>query len=271
VHHCEWPVADEEVIDTVLIQQMGLARTVASLGLGARNNVNIKVRQPLTKALVYAGDGRAELLPELVDLVADELNVKAVDFVSDEAELVRYQLKPDNRLLGPKFGQRFPRVRAALAKADAGLVVRQVRAGQSVSLDVDGEQVELGATEILVETQPMLGLAVTAEQGITVAIDAVITRALRDEGIVRDLVRAVQSLRRDADYQLDQRIAVGILGADAEVLSALSVYELYLRQETLAEAVLTEEDDQPWDKSDVTKINGIDLTLAVRCFLSGKS
>ena len=84
---------DDKAIDTVLIQQMALARTVASLGLGARNNVNIKVRQPLAKALVFAGDGRAELLPEMVELVADELNVKAVEFVSDEAELVRYQLK----------------------------------------------------------------------------------------------------------------------------------------------------------------------------------
>jgi isoleucyl-tRNA synthetase len=264
VHHCDWPVADDAAIDTALIQQMALARTVASLGLGARNNVNIKVRQPLAKALVYAGDGRAELPPELVELVADELNVKVVEFVSNEAELVRYLLKPDNRLLGPKFGSRFPKVRAALAKADAGLVVRQIRAGYSITLDLDGEQVELTETEILVETQPMAGLAITTEQGITVAIDAVITPALRDEGIVRDLVRAVQSLRRDADFQLDQHIVVGILGADAEVLSALTVYEPYLRQETLAEIVLRNEDGLPWEKSELTKINGIDLTLAVR-------
>lgn len=271
VHHCDWPVADDAVINVALVQQMALARTIASLGLGARGNVNIKVRQPLAKALVYAGDGRAELPTALVELVADELNVKAIEFVSDEAELVKYLLKPDNRLLGPKFGPRFPKVRAALTRADAGLIVRQIRAGQSITLDIDGEQVELTATEILVETQPMAGLAVTAEQGITVAIDAVITPALHDEGIVRDLVRAVQSLRRDADYQLDQRIVVGILGADAEVLSALTAYEPYLRQETLAEVVLNEKDSQPWDRSELTKINGIDLTLAVRRCSAGQS
>lgn len=264
VHHCDYPVADVAVVDTALVQQMALTRTIASLGLGARNNVNIKVRQPLAKALVYAGDSRTELLPDLVELVADELNVKAVEFVSDEAALVKYLLKPDNRLLGPRFGARFPKVRAALAKADAGFIVRQIRAGQSIVLSIDGEQVELTPTDILVETQPMTGLAVTVEQGITVAIDAVITPALRDEGIVRDLVRAVQSLRRDADFQLDQHIVVGILGADAEVLSALTAYELYLRQETLAEDVLLDQDGQPWERSEMIKVNGIDLTLAVR-------
>jgi isoleucyl-tRNA synthetase len=271
IHHCDWPVTGDAVIDTDIIQQMALARTIASLGLGARNSANIKVRQPLAKALVYAGDNRAELLPELVELVADELNVKAIEFVGNEAELVKYMLKPDNRLLGPKFGSRFPRVRAALSRADAGSVVRQMRAGQPVVLEVDDEQIELSATEILVETQPMVGLAVTSEQGITVAIDAVITPALHDEGIVRDLVRAVQSLRRDADYQLDQRIAIDILGADKEVLSAITAYETYLRQETLAEIVGIVQENQSWDKSEVVKINGLDLTVAVSRFRADQS
>ncbi|MCE5258492.1 MAG: class I tRNA ligase family protein, partial [Chloroflexi bacterium] len=239
VHHCDWPEVDETAFDSELVQQMSLARAVASLGLGARGSVNIKVRQPLAKALVFTGDARSLLRPELVELVKDELNVKEVEFAKDETELVKYQLKPENRSLGPKFGARFPQVRKALASADAGQVVRQLRDEGSVILEIEGEQVALNASEVLIETQPVAGLAITSEQGITVAIDSIITPELRDEGTIRDLVRAVQSLRKDADYQLDQRIVVGILNADDLVLIALRSYGEYLRQETLAVAIVT--------------------------------
>ncbi|MHB9033392.1 MAG: isoleucine--tRNA ligase, partial [Anaerolineae bacterium] len=264
VHHCDWPVADQAVLDENLLQQMNLARTIASLGLGARNSVNIKVRQPLAKALVFTGDARSDLAPELVDLVEDELNVKAVEFVKDETALVKYQLKPENKSLGPRFGARFPKLRAVLAQADAGAVVRRLRSEGSVALPLDDEMITLSASEILVETQPVPGLAITAEQGITVAVDSVITPDLRDEGTVRDLVRAIQSLRKDADYQLDQRIVVGILNADEQVLSALNTFGDYLRQETLAETVLTRDDGGAWDQQAATKLAVGNCDLCIR-------
>ena len=124
-----------------------------------------------------------------MDIVTDELNVKAFEFVQDPRRLVSYRILPDNKLLGPRFGARFPALRQALANADPYQVAVSVSAGLPVSLLVDGETVELAPDEILVNTQPAEGLAVAADKLITVAIDAAITPELRAEGLVRDLVR----------------------------------------------------------------------------------
>ncbi|MBM3190836.1 MAG: class I tRNA ligase family protein, partial [Chloroflexi bacterium] len=222
VHHCDWPQADPAVMDEKLLEQMALARRIASLGLGARNSANIKVRQPLAKALVYAGEARRELGDELVAIVTDELNVKAVEFVQEEGQLVTYRVSPDGRLLGPKLGRRLPQVRAALSQLDPALVAKRVQAGLAVAVEVEGESVELAPGEVLVQTQPAEGLAVAADKGATVAIDAVITPALRAEGLVRDIVRHVQTLRKEADYRLDERITVGLLGLNEEVRAAVN-------------------------------------------------
>lgn len=264
VHHCAWPEADAAAIDEDLMAQMALARSVASLGLGARGSANIKVRQPLARALVYAGDQHSDLSEELRAIILDELNVKEVQLVDREDALVTYRLVADGRVLGPKFGRQFPKVRAALAAADAGQVARSLRAGQNVSLSVDGEAVEISQEEVLIETAPAEGLAVASEKGITVGIDAVITPALRDEGLVRDLVRYVQTLRRDVDYQLDQRITVGLFGLGAEARGALAAFQDYLMAETLATAVLTDDDGAAWDGRSEEKLAGEAVVVAVR-------
>ncbi len=173
IHHTTWPEVDKASIDEALIEQMSLARRVASLGLSARKNANLKVRQPLSKVMVYAG--KAGLRQELVDIVDDELNVKAFEFVEQEGALVQYKVLPDNKLLGPKFGARFPQVKAALAQADPNKVAASVRAGLPVILEVADEPVELDPESILVSTEPLPGLAVAADKYITVGIDAALT------------------------------------------------------------------------------------------------
>src|SRR4030042_551064 len=152
---------------------MSLARRVASLGLSARSNANLKVRQPLSKVLVHAG--KAVLRQELVDIVLDELKVKAFEFVEQEGALVQYKVLPDNKLLGPKFGARFPEVRAALAQADPIKVAASVGESLPVTLDVQGEMVELAPETILVSTEPVPGLAVAADKYLPVGIDAMLT------------------------------------------------------------------------------------------------
>ncbi len=170
VHHTAWPAADFDAVDPELLEQMDVARQVASLGLAARNSAGLKVRQPLARALAYAG-GRSTLRPELVEIVVDELNVKQLEFVEQASQLVRYHVLPDNKLLGPRFGARFPRVRLALQAADPGAVAASAAAGQPFVLDVDGEQVELAPQEILIQTQPAEGLAVAFDKLATVAVD----------------------------------------------------------------------------------------------------
>jgi isoleucyl-tRNA synthetase len=264
VHHTRWPQADEAVVDAGLLEQMALARRVASLGLGARNSANCKIRQPLAQALVYTG-GEAQGLPEeLAAVVRDELNVKQLAFVEDEAQLVSYRLAGEGRLLGPKYGPRYPRLRQALAALDPGPAVRRLRSGLPLEVELDGETVELLPEEVIVDTEPAEGLAVTAERGVTVAVDTVLTDDLLAEGLVRDLVRHVQTLRKVADYALDDRITVGLFGLSERTRQAAEQFGDYLRQETLAHEVVWEPGEADWDARDAVKLDGAPAVVAVR-------
>jgi isoleucyl-tRNA synthetase len=268
VHHGDWPMAEEGAIDSAAIARMDLTRRIASLGLSARNSVNIKVRQPLAKALVHVGGygAIADIAGdrELLGIVADELNVKAVEFVTDEAELVTYRLVPDGRQLGPKFGPRFPAVRQALGEVDATVTAKRLQAGEAVALSLDGETVEVAPEEVLIETQPAEGLAVASERGVTVAIDATLTDDLRREGLVRDIVRYVQALRRDADYALDDRITVGLFALDDEARAAVAQFEGYLCGETLCEELVLADDGRDWDAESEEKLGGGTIRVAVQ-------
>jgi isoleucyl-tRNA synthetase len=262
IHHCDWPQVDEGSIDEELLEQMSLARRIASLGLGARGSANIKVRQPLAKAMAYAGDVRGELTDELVAIVADELNVKAFEFVEEEGALVTYRLLPDNKLLGPKFGPKFPRVRAALAETDPVTVVERVKAGVPVTLEVDGEHVELAPEEVLVQTQSAEGLAVAADKGVTVAVDAVITSELRAEGLAREVVRRVQTMRKEADFNIEDRITTWY-AAEGELSDIVVAWGDYIQAETLSSELVTGQ--PPADAySETHKIDGAAITLGVK-------
>src|SRR3990172_1480689 len=192
VHHTAWPQADPAAVDETLLEQMSLARQVASLGLSARNSAGLKVRQPLASVLVYAS-GVPSLEIELIEIVMDELNVKDFEFVEEVRQLVDYQILPDNKLLGPRFGARFPRLRQALAGVNAEQIATAVQAGEGVHLDLDGDRIELAPEELLVQTQPAEGLAVALDRTATVALDTTITPELRSEGLAREIVRPVRS------------------------------------------------------------------------------
>jgi isoleucyl-tRNA synthetase len=232
VHHTRWPKVDAAAIDDNLLEQMELAREVASLGLAARSTASLKVRQPLARAMAYAG-GKHTLLPELVDIIIDELNVKVFEFVEEAGKLVNYRVLPDNKLLGPRFGASFPRVRAALMALDPAKVAAAVLAGQPVSLSVDGGTVELAANEVLVQTTPVEGLAVSTDHGVSVAVEAVITPELRAEGLARELVRRVQDLRKSSGLEISDRIRV-VYSASPVLAGAAAMFRDYIMNETLA-------------------------------------
>jgi isoleucyl-tRNA synthetase len=235
VHHTTWPVCDRSAIDEKLIEQMGLTRRIASLGLSARSSNNLKVRQPLAKVLVYAGKMR--LSEELVEVVLDELNVKAFEWVDTPERLVTYRVLPDNKLLGPKFGAKFPQLRAALQAADPSAVAACVRDGLPVKLQMDGESVELAPAEILISTQPAEGLAVAADKAITVAVDAVITPELRAEGLAREIVRRVQEMRKNAGFEIADRI-ITYYQAEGSLADVMQTWAGYIQAETLTVELL---------------------------------
>ncbi len=237
VHHCAWPQADGAAVDQDLLEQMAMARQIAGLGLGARGSVNIKVRQPLARALVHVGQGRsADLSPKLLDIVVDELNVKELTFVAEAGELVSYKLQPNFKLLGPKLGKQMPAVKQALENAEADKLVPQLENDEPITLTVDGQAIELGPEEVLIQTEPAEGLAVAADKIITVGIDVVITDELAAEGMAREVVRRIQNMRKDADFDISDKITV-YYQTEGALHRVLRDWGDYIKNETLAVAI----------------------------------
>ncbi len=264
VHHCDWPTADTAAIDLALIEQMALTRQVTSLGLGARSTANLKVRQPLAKALVHVRASDGTLSEALQALVAEELNVKGLEFVPEEATLLQYEVLPNSKLLGPRLGGQFPRVRAALSAADPAAVVHQVQAGVPVALTIDGETLELAPEEVVIRTHPAAGLAVATDKGVTVAVDTVVTPALRTEGLARELVRRIQVMRKDAGFNIEDRIVTYHV-EEGELADVVREWAEYIKAETLSRDLHST--SAPADSyMETHTIEGMAVTLGVqRC------
>ena len=262
VHHCDWPEADTAAIDATLLAQMEVVRQATSAGLGARNSVNIKVRQPLAKVFVHVRDGQQAWDEGLGAIVTEELNVKALQFVDDEGTLLRFEVLPNNKVLGPRFGAQFPQVRTALSAADAAAVVRQVQAGLPVALTVEGEAIELSPEEVVIRTHPLAGFAVATEHGVTVAIDTAITPDLRTEGLARELVRRIQVMRKDAGFNIEDRITTYGVAA-GELLQAMTRWSDYIKAETLSLALVAAA--PPAEAyTETHTIDGMAITLGVQ-------
>ena len=261
IHHTIYPEADVKAVDETLIDEMELARRIASLGLSARGNAGLKVRQPLSKVLVHVSEGTNRLSDQLTEIVVDELNVKELVFVAQPDQLVTFNLQPDNRALGPRFGSDFPKLRAALESMDAAAVKAAVDAGQPVTVTVGGEEHELAPEEILVNSQPAEGLAVAAEKGVTVAIDANITPELRAEGLAREIVRRIQDLRKQADFNIEDRITTAY-ETEGEIAKVFTEWGDYIKAETLTNTVTTSVLNV--DLSAEITIDGIPVKLGIK-------
>jgi isoleucyl-tRNA synthetase len=262
VHHTDWPGADKAVIDEKLIYQMDLARQVASLGLSARSNAGLKVRQPLAEVLAHVSEGSAELSAELTEIVADELNVKALEFVTDVDELVSYKVLPNNKLLGPKFGADFPKVRAALNSLPPAQVAAKIAAEEAVTFELNGETVSLSGEEVLVSTEAAEGMAVAADKLVTVAIDTVVTPELKAEGLAREIVRRIQTQRKNADFNIEDRIKTWYVASD-ELARVFTNWGEYIQAETLTTELVPGE--PPADAFvEKHKVKGAELTIGVK-------
>jgi isoleucyl-tRNA synthetase len=231
VHHTRWPEVDARWQDEALIQQMALAMRVAGLGRAARNSARIKLRQPLAKAIVAVREH--ESIAPLREIVADELNVKDLEFVAEESALVEHTLLPNSQVLGPRLGPLFPKLRSRLQSEDTAAVVRAVQAGQPWRMTIEGREIELMPGDLLIQSSPRPGLAVAGEGGVTVAVDTRLTPELTQEGLAREAVRRVQELRKNAGLEMDDRIDL-YYTATPGLASAMERHAAYLRDETLA-------------------------------------
>ena len=215
------------------------------------------MRQPLRRAVIVANETERAAIEARADLVTAELNVKELDFVTDEAELVSYTAKPNYRSLGPRFGKRMPQVAAAVAALDAAHVAAVIAEGGEIGISIDGTDHSLGAEDITLALAPLDGYEVEAEAGHAVALQLELDAELRREGLAREIVHAVQIARKDAGLEITDRIELG-LGGDEELLAAAREHEAYLAGEVLATSVAFAA-----DSATTTTVDGRELAIAV--------
>jgi isoleucyl-tRNA synthetase len=227
VHLCEFP--EPGARDTELEWRMNVARDAVELGRAARAHAKLKVRQPLREAVVVAADRERAAIEQLDGLLADELNVKSVRIVSEADELGRFELKPNWRALGPRFGKQMPQVAAAIASLDPS----RLRAGARVGINVEGKEHEIGPEDVQMSLQPLEGYQVERSGTHAVALNLELDDELRREALAREVVHAVQAARKSAGLNVEDRIALA-LGGDGELLEAARAHEDYLARETLA-------------------------------------
>ncbi|MGB7346142.1 MAG: isoleucine--tRNA ligase [Pirellulaceae bacterium] len=241
VHLCDYPEPRSECIDPSLAKSMKLLREIASLGRAARAAEKLKVRLPLSKVeVVLADDSEIEWLRSHDELVRDELNVKAVDYTTDGGDYVQYTIVPNFKSLGKKIGKQIPAVKKALAAADGNELLTQLQADGVVTIDLPDGPLNLDNEDIEIRLQARDGWAAAQGSGCVVVLNTEVTDELRREGTAKDIIRVIQSQRKELDCEYTQRIDVGIVTDDAEVTKAIAEHGEFIRNETLADSLVTE-------------------------------
>jgi isoleucyl-tRNA synthetase len=253
VHLCDFPEPGER--DEQLEWEMEVVRDAVELGRAARAHAKLKVRQPLREAVVVAAEREREAIEALQRLVTEELNVKSIRYVSEADELGRFEVKPNYRVLGPRFGKHMPQVAAAIASLDPG----RLRDGGRAGINFDGKEHEIGPDEVQIVLQPLEGYQVERSGTHAVALNLELDDELRREGLAREVVHAIQAARKAAGLNVEDRIAL-TLGGDAELLAATRAHEDYVAGETLATSVTYDGADADAARSE---IEGRPLLIAV--------
>ena len=234
VHLCDYPQPDEQAIDRPLLTQMALVREIASLGRSARMDAKIKVRQPLAEVeLVLADPSNRDWLTGHLALIADELNVRNVQFTQEADTYVTYEVRPDFKTLGPKFGKLVPAIKAALAKADAAVLRRNLDAQGACSLEVGGQTVRLTGEDVQVSLSARPGYAAAQGRQVVVVLRTELDEALKAEGLARDLVHLIQTARKTEQLDYQDRIVVRVK-ANGPLAEALAANADYVKGQTLA-------------------------------------
>lgn len=263
VHLSDYPVAEPALIDQQLMTETRAVMRVVALGHAARNEAGIKVRQPLAEALVKPRTTEeAAGLQRLLDQVRDELNVKQARVVTDEAELVTYHVSAIPSAVGKKYKTLFPAIKQALTQIDASAAAAALRKGEPLQLSVQDQQVELTSEDLQVKIEARPGFSLAEEGGYMAAIDTQISTELRQEGVAREIVRRIQTMRKDAGFRIEDSITT-YYQASASLLPVFQAWGKYIQQETLSSTLLAQ---APAEGAHVEAhdLDGEALTLGVK-------
>ena len=255
IHLCDWPHKDESFIDPELEANMAAVLDIVVLGRSARNAANIKNRQPVASMYVQ---GKA--LPDMyVSIIADELNVKEVRFVDDASSFISYRVKPQLKTLGPRYGKLLPKINQYLAGEGVGnAVVAAHNRGESYNFDIDGTEISLAAEDVLVSTEENAGFVTVTEHDLSVVLDTNLTPELIEEGFVREIVSKVQTMRKEAGFEVTDHIVLSHHG-NSLIESIFAKHGAEIAADTLADSIKLGSTGYVKD----WEINGESVTLGV--------
>ncbi len=233
VHLCDFPEVQEELIDKELEDKMEEILEIVVLGRAVRNAANIKNRQPIGVMYVKADK---TLDDAYTAIIKDELNIKSVEFISDMRAFSSYSFKPQLKTLGRRFGKNIGLVKTILSELDGNAAMDELNANGALTITVDGTAEKLTSDDLLIETAQKSGFETLSDKGVTVAIDTNLTPELLEEGFVREIISKIQTMRKDADFEVTDHINLYLDGSDkaAEIVKR---NEDEIKDETLAEAV----------------------------------
>ena len=257
VHLCDFPEVNEKLIDKRLEEEMDTVLTVVTLGRAARNAAAIKNRQPVSKLMIK---GERRLEPMYSDIVRDELNVKEVTFIDNTDEFTGYSFKPQLRTLGARFGKQINEVRTALAQVDGTKAMNEIRETGFMTLALSTGDVKIAKDDLLIEENQKEGYAAISDRGFTVVLDTTLTPELIEEGFVREIVSKLQSMRKDAGFEVMDHIVIYCNGSD-KIKEILCNNKESISEDTLANDIVADSIDgysAEWD------INGEAVTLGVK-------
>ncbi|MCX5970025.1 MAG: DUF5915 domain-containing protein, partial [Coprothermobacterota bacterium] len=238
VHLTLYPESVTERIDTGLERKMDLVKEIIGLGRAARNKVNLKVRQPLREMiLVGLTCSEQSIVKELADIILEELNIKSLRCEDRLLGLQQFLLLPNLPILGPRFGKRLPEIRSALQELDAEQALATLASGQSLRLELPEGPIELLAGDVLVQRHDQPGFAAEASGHCLLALETELDEGLRQEGFARELVHAIQNLRKEVGFQVEDTIRI-YYQSDPSLAPIWQNFSAYLQRETLSEALL---------------------------------
>jgi len=237
VHLTLFPQADESFIDTDLETRMQMAQNITSMVLSLRKKEKLRVRQPLQKVMIPASDEKMKAqINAIKDLVLSEVNVKELDFMSEDSNVLVKEIKANFKALGPKYGKQMKAIAAAIAgfnQAD----INQLEKTGVYTLTIDGADLEISTEDVLINSQDIPGLLVANNKGLTVALDITMNEALLEEGIARELVNRIQNIRKDSGLEVTDRIRLSIAKHE-KINAAIASNKTYICEETLTDEIL---------------------------------
>ncbi|MEX0995147.1 MAG: isoleucine--tRNA ligase [Balneolaceae bacterium] len=236
VHISFYPTVQETSIDKQLEHRMDVARTISSIVLRIRNQIDINVRQPLSRFILPMEKEDRAVVESVKDIILDEVNIKNIEFVDDDSGIVNKSAKPNFPVLGKKLGKKMKPV----AKQVGSLSTEEISSYEEkgfIELNLeDGEVVRLGKNDLEIIRTGLEGWSVETEKGITVALDTELSEELVEEGIAREFVNRIQNMRKEADFEVTDRIEIGFKGAE-KIKKAVSSMNEYIKKETLADEI----------------------------------